>query len=76
MNAQGAEKSACPVRAEVEGILEASKDLAMRVRRLRRVLRACRRCEARQNCGFLQAFNASVDAAIAEVTEEWNLGNR
>ena len=65
----------CPVRADAALVAEASKDLVRRMRRLRKSMLACRACPDRERCDFQHAFNASIDAAIAEVTEEWGLGN-
>jgi hypothetical protein len=65
----------CPVWVEAKGVAQASKDLVRRMRRLRRAMLACRCCTARQDCDFLLSFKAGLDAAIAEVTEEWGLGN-
>jgi hypothetical protein len=71
----GKRRQDCPVWVEAQGVAQASKDLVRRMRRLRRAMLACRRCTARQDCDFLLSFKAGLDAAIAEVTEEWGLGN-
>jgi hypothetical protein len=65
----------CPVQVQAAGVVRASRELVVRMRRLRRVMLACRHCRDRERCDFQHAFNASIDAAIAEVTEEWGLGS-
>lgn len=65
----------CPVRLEAQAVRQASQDLLRKMRRLRRAMLTCRRCPAYQRCDFQQAFNASVDAAVAEVIEEWGLSS-
>jgi hypothetical protein len=65
----------CPVWQEANGVAQASKDLVRRMRRLRKAMLACRTCPQQTNCDFQLLINASIDAAIAEVTEEWGLGS-
>ena len=65
----------CPVRDEAQAVRQASQDLLRKMRRLRRAMLSCRRCPVCQSCDFQHVFNASVDAAIAEVIEEWGLSS-
>ena len=65
----------CPVRLEAQAVRQASQDLLRKMRRLRRAMLSCRRCPVCQSCDFQHVFNASVDAAIAEVIEEWGLSS-
>jgi hypothetical protein len=41
------------------------------MRRLRRSLLSCETCSLLEECAYRSQFNAAVDAAILEVTEEW-----
>jgi hypothetical protein len=64
----------CPVVMRARGLRDASQDLLCQMRQLRRAVLACRSCKSSQRCYFINAFNASIDAAINEVSEEWGLG--
>jgi hypothetical protein len=64
----------CPVRRRADEVLDSARRLASSMRRLRQVLRQCRRCPAREECPLLQDFNRQLQAALGEIAEEWHLG--
>ncbi len=67
-------KSHCPVERDTQKVVQLSKDTARTLRRLRRDLGGCERCEAGPDCPILQQVNAQVQAAIAVVVDEWGWG--
>lgn len=64
----------CPVREDARRAVALSKDLSATMRRLRRNLRACERCTWQDDCWLRHNFNSLIDAAIAEVSEQWSQG--
>ena len=64
----------CPLYPEMQSIQESSKALAKSIRRLRRKLNVCKSCEAFEDCPVMAEFNRSVQTAIQEISDEWNLG--
>jgi len=64
----------CPVANQAEEVLETSQQLAKAMRRLRRMIRNCHICESAPVCPVMNEFNASFLEALAEITEEWELG--
>ena len=55
-------------------VLESSQQLAKAMRQMRRLIRNCRRCESAPLCPVMEEFNVSFLEALAEITEEWELG--
>ena len=53
-------------------VLDLSRDLTRTLRRLRRDLRMCTRCQQSVTCPLLQDFNQQVQAAIDQINDEWN----
>ena len=64
----------CPVVWHADEALDSARRLASSMRRLRQVLRACRRCPAREDCAILKDFNRQLEVALGEIAEEWHLG--
>lgn len=64
----------CPVYWQASQALNTARQLASSLRRLRRALRVCRRCPMAQNCPAAQNFNRQLEAALAEIADEWRLG--
>jgi hypothetical protein len=65
----------CPVLKDVNQIQDLSKDLTRTMRKLRRDLLTCQTCGSAEDCPVLKEFNATVTAAIDQVTDEWNLAD-
>lgn len=63
----------CPILTDVSQIQAHSKDLVRTMRKLRRDLRTCETCPSAENCRILAAYQANVQTALDEITEEWNL---
>ncbi|MCC6957973.1 MAG: hypothetical protein IT316_14330 [Anaerolineales bacterium] len=63
----------CPVFDDVSQIQARSKDLVRTMRKLRRDLRACESCPSCERCAILAAYQANVQSALDQLTEEWNL---
>ena len=64
----------CPVYWQASQTLNTARQLAISLRRLRRALKACRRCLMAQNCPVAQNFNRQLQDVLAEIAEEWRLG--
>lgn len=64
----------CPVYWQASQTLNTARQMARSLRRLRRALKACRRCPATQNCPVVQNFNRQFEDVLAEIAEEWRLG--
>jgi len=64
----------CPVAHQAEMVLESSQQLAKAMRQMRRLIRNCRSCESAPLCPVMEEFNVSFLEALAEITEEWELG--
>jgi hypothetical protein len=61
----------CPIKPDVEKITRLSTDLTAAFSKLRRDLKRCRSCPFFEDCAFRSQFNASVQAALTQVIEEW-----
>jgi hypothetical protein len=61
----------CPIREEAEQTIELSRNFLKSLRKLRRSLRKCQSCPARQECKLLRGWNSQIEQAIDEVNEEW-----
>jgi hypothetical protein len=80
-NTDGCPPAGCPIATDINQVLNLSEDLSRAMRQLRRKLDACEKCpldDPPQNgdfhrCGFRQAFQERVRAAIQEVTGEWGI---
>jgi hypothetical protein len=66
-------RSDCPIVAGQIKITDLSREMVKAIRQLRRDLAACQRCPFQDDCQVLRSFNAHVQSAIDEITEEWNL---
>lgn len=66
--------SDCPVYWQANQALNSTRRVAGMLRKLRRALRACRRCPAAQDCPVVQNFNLQLEDALAEIAEAWGLG--
>lgn len=80
-NTDGCPPAGCPIAPDINQVLDLSDDLSRAMRQLRRKLDACEKCPLDdptqngdfQRCGFRQAFQERVRAAILEVTGEWRM---
>lgn len=63
----------CPLNNDFESAANLGLELAKTMRRIRRKLKSCDKCEYIDNCGIRNKFNCRVDGLIAEINEEWNL---
>lgn len=63
----------CPIREDVSRIQAHSQNLVKIMRKLRRDLNTCQNCACVEDCEVLKTFHSKVQAALLEVTEEWNL---
>ena len=65
----------CPIGADSLVIASLSHDLVRAIRKLRRDLAACGKCETyRGSCPLLSEFHGWINQAIQEVLEEWEYG--
>ena len=64
----------CPVCHDTRRITTISKDMIRAVRKLRRDLKYCASCSIDPSvCPILQNLNTTIQAAVQEVVDEWNL---
>jgi hypothetical protein len=64
----------CPILEDTAHLQGLSQDMLRTLRKLKRDLRNCEKCACVYDCPVLKEFNASVQTAIQEVLDEWNLG--
>ena len=64
----------CLLTGEVSNVVRLSGNLTQAIRRLRKNLAKCSKCDADGNCPLKIKFNQDVQTAITQVTDEWNLG--
>jgi len=69
------ERYPCPLREDLHEINERSRELVIAMRNLRRDLNHCVQCQHFTGCTYLDNFKATVNSAIDEVAEEWNLSS-
>jgi hypothetical protein len=62
----------CPIQKEALYMVQTGREFVQAVRKLRRSLRRCGRCEAADGCPILAQIDAAIDAALQEVSQEWN----
>ena len=63
----------CPVIAQARQVSEKTSDLVRSIRQLKRQMRRCVTCPHSSACPVIVQFNQDVDAAIEQITIEWNL---
>ena len=63
----------CPVRKDAEETVKLGGETLRAIRRLRRQFRHCHTCIDFDECPIRTEFHASVDQALQELYEEWNL---
>ncbi len=63
---------ACPVLQDTQHIQGLSHDLTKALRKLRRDLTRCEQCPSYDDCPILKEFNSQVQAALDEVSAEWD----
>ena len=63
----------CPIKTEISAALDSTEALAAALRKLKRAMRLCATCPFEAQCGLLADFNASFEAALGELQEEWNI---
>jgi len=75
-NTQGSGDSnrICPVIQEAERLLELGQSYGRAMRRLRQSQKLCRKCPSQGQCPAMISLHGQIHAAIAAITEEWNLG--
>ena len=64
----------CPVHITANLAKDQAQDLSKTVRKLgRQVESRCQQCEALDDCPVLQELSSTINTALAEVVDEWNL---
>ncbi len=61
----------CPIRKDALRVIATSNDLRRAIRRLRRDLQNCQRCDCYEECSLWASFRHEIDAAVADVRAEW-----
>ena len=63
----------CPAAQLGEIAVAQARLLNQSLRRYRRATEHCRTCPLAPNCAIRDRINATIDTAIREIAEEWNL---
>lgn len=63
----------CPVKQDTLQIQKLGDDMVMALRKLRKDLRRCKKCEKEADCEIRRDVAQIIHTAIHEVTEEWGL---
>ena len=63
----------CPVAAIGEITVAQARLLNQSLRQYRKATKRCRTCTTSPDCAIRATVNATIDQAIREVAEEWNL---
>ncbi len=61
----------CPLEANAERVLRLGNELNRAMRRVRRDLRACRRCPLGPNCQRRQELQDQIESVLMEMALEW-----
>ena len=61
----------CELKREYEYFERQSAGLIRSMKRLRRKMLGCERCEIMDRCEFRAAFNCAIDSVIEEISLEW-----
>ena len=64
-------KPHCPLARYADQARKAGVNMLRAIHQLRRSVVACQACPLQANCTQRAAFNAEVDALIAEINEQW-----
>lgn len=67
--------SHCPLWKQTREAMSSVRALATSLRKLRPMIRRCRRCPERETCPIWRDFNAQFQAALEEVVDEWQLAS-
>ena len=68
--------SILPVLADANKVKSLSSDMTATIRRLRLNLKSvCPECERYRGCYILFELNATINQAVAEINEEWDLAS-
>ena len=63
----------CPIEQKTCRLNDLSQDMVLTLRELREDLKSCHLCPLYGKCHILMRFNSSVQIAIQEVIDEWDL---
>ncbi len=61
----------CPLEGSTERVLRLGNEMNRALRRLRRDLRACRRCPLGPNCERREAFQLQIETVLMEMALDW-----
>ena len=61
----------CPLEGSSERALRLGNEMNRALRRLRRELRACRRCPLGPNCEKRDAFQLQIETVLIEMAQDW-----
>lgn len=63
----------CPIILDLNDALKRAHSFARAMRRLRKSMLRCPACKHYQECPVMQQFRLALDAALEEITREWDL---
>lgn len=69
-------KPHCPLSHYADQARKAGVNLLRAIRQLQRSTAGCQACPLKAGCCLRGAFNAEIDALIAEIDEEWAANGR
>lgn len=67
----GPKPSACPILEDKIALERAARDWAKALRNIRKHAAACKSCVAEGKCPVWQSIDATIQAAIQIVNDEW-----
>jgi hypothetical protein len=65
--------NACPIFSDLNEATEQAHSLARVMRRLRKRMLRCPKCEHYAECPVMEQFHQAIDIALQEFTQEWDL---
>jgi hypothetical protein len=63
----------CPIKKDLEEATELGGEFSKQMKKVRKEIEACDKCEVRKTCKVRIDFNLMVDKIVAELNEEWGM---
>jgi hypothetical protein len=68
-----AEMTTCPIQLEINLAEDTGAEFIKAVRRLRRAMVLCDRCQSVDGCPIREQFYQKMDSVVARVVNEWEM---
>jgi hypothetical protein len=63
----------CPIGEEVDKAVYLGREFNRTIKKLRRSMNNCSKCESEEECLIIQRFQVMGNEIIQEINSEWNL---